>query len=76
VNRVGVRTLLVGTIMLAGPLTAWPQNVRDREEIVRILTVEKITVADGVISGEVLNRSANTLRDVQLFICYTWLWDS
>jgi hypothetical protein len=62
--------------MLAGPLTAWPQNVRNREEIVRILTVEKVTGVDGVVSGEALNRSANMVRDVQLFIRYTWLWDS
>ena len=72
----GLRALVVGTIMLAAPLTAWPQNVRNREDILRILTVEKVTVADGVVSGEVLNRSANTVRDVQLFIRYTWLWDN
>ena len=27
------------------------------------------------MSGEVLNKSPNLLRDVQLFIRYTWLWD-
>jgi hypothetical protein len=39
------------------------------------LSVEKVTVNDGVVSGEVFNRSTRLLRDVQLFIRYTWLWD-
>ena len=30
----------------------------------------------GLVSGEVVNRSPHTARDVQLFIRYTWLWDN
>jgi hypothetical protein len=60
---------------ILAPLTAYPQNVRTREDGARILTIEKIAVADGVVTGEVLNRSLNTLRDAQLLIRYTWLWE-
>ena len=62
-----VTALTCATIFLGGPLSAWPQGVRTREEIGRILSIEKLTVADGAVSGEVLNHSANTVRDVQLF---------
>lgn len=68
--------LSMGAMLLAGPLTAWSQSVRAREETARILTIEKVTVADGTVSGEVLNRSSNSVRDVQLFIRFTWLWDN
>jgi hypothetical protein len=47
-----------------------------REEIARIIALEKVNVANGLVSGEVFNRSSHTVRDVQLFIRYTWLWDN
>jgi hypothetical protein len=73
---IGLSALLSGGIFLGTPHTGLPQSVRAREEITRILAVEKINVADGTVSGEVYNRSSNTVRDVQLFIRYTWLWDN
>lgn len=36
--------------------------------------VQSVTVKDGVVSGEVLNKSSRLLRDVQLLIRYVWLW--
>jgi hypothetical protein len=73
---IGFSALLSGVIFLGIPHTGLPQSVRAREDIARILAVEKINVADGMVSGEVYNRSANTVRDVQLFVRYTWLWDN
>lgn len=46
-----------------------------REEIASILSIEKIAVADGTVSGEIHNRGPYTIREVQLFVRYTWLWD-
>lgn len=57
-------------------LTAWAQTIRDREATARIVSVEKVSVTDGSVSGEVINQSKNTLRDVQLLIRYIWLWDN
>lgn len=68
--------LASATIFLGAPLSAWPQSVRTRDEIARILSIDKLSIADGAVSGEVVNRSANSVRDVQLFIRYTWLWDN
>ena len=67
--------LLFGAILVASTSPAWPQTVKTREDAGRILSVEKLTVKEGVVSGEVFNRSSRLLRDVQLFIRYTWLWD-
>jgi len=62
-------------MLVNAPTAAWPQNVKNHEEAARVLVVEKLVVKDEMISGEVFNRSTRLVRDVQLFIRYTWLWD-
>ncbi len=52
------------------------QSLRSKEEIGRIVALENVAVQNGTVTGEAHNNSANTLRDVQLFIRYTWLWDN
>jgi hypothetical protein len=54
---------------------ALAQDVRTREEAARILEIENTTVTDSAVSGDVVNRSRNTVRDVQLLIRHIWLWD-
>jgi hypothetical protein len=54
---------------------ALAQDVRTREEAARILEIENATVTDSAVSGDVVNRSRNTVRDVQLLIRHIWLWD-
>src|ERR671925_254274 len=76
-----IKGLLAFTSLLLGAaVTLWPdvalsQAVRSREEAQRILVIENLSAQDGVVSGEVHNRSDRTVRDVQLFIRHTWLWD-
>jgi len=63
---------------LFATLLAYPagsQTVRERSEIASILAIEKLSVQDGVVAGEIHNRSPHMVRDVQLLIRYTWLWD-
>ena len=57
------------------PSAARSQKVRSDEETARILAVEKFAVQDGVVTGEVRNKSNRAVREVQLFVRYTWLWD-
>jgi hypothetical protein len=54
---------------------AGSQTVRERAEIAAVLAIEKLSVQEGAVSGEIYNRTSHTIRDVQLFIRYTWLWD-
>jgi hypothetical protein len=67
--------LLLVWIILAWPIPGLSQNLRSHEEAARVVTVADVKVVDGVVSGQVWNRSSHLLRDVQLFIRYTWLWD-
>jgi hypothetical protein len=61
--------------LILWPVTAPAQTLRSREEAARVVTVGEHKIVDGVVSGEVWNRSPHLLRDVQLLIRYTWLWD-
>ncbi len=54
---------------------ALAQDVRTREEAARILEIEKATVTDSTVSGDVVNRSRNIVRDVELSIRHIRLWD-
>lgn len=67
--------LAIEFAMLTSAQIAQSQTIKTKDEISRVVIVENIKVANGVVSGEAVNRSANTLRDLQLFIRYTWLWD-
>jgi hypothetical protein len=55
--------------------SAASQTVRERVEIAAVLTLENLSVQEGVVAGEVFNRSPHTVRDVQVLIRNTWLWD-
>lgn len=68
----GVLALILASL----PNIANSQQVRDRNEVSRLVALEKVSVSDGTVAGEVVNRAPHAVRDVQLFIRYTWLWDS
>jgi hypothetical protein len=67
---------LWAAILFAAPRPAWTQDIKTHEETAQILIVDKINISEGAVSGEVINRSSRLVRDVQLFIRYTWLWDN
>ena len=73
--RLGIFVTVVTLALIWLGASAQAQKVRSEEETARILALEKVTVRDGVVSGEVRNKANHPVRDVQLFVRYTWLWD-
>jgi len=74
----GWRAFLMLVVFLCASTTPqflYSQTVKTKAEVDSVAVIEKLAVRDGVVSGEVVNRSAHLLREVQLFIRYTWLWD-
>jgi hypothetical protein len=67
--------LCLGVVTTVWPQLARSQNVRSADEISRVLAIEKLSIQDGAVSGEVHNLSARTVRDVQLLVRHTWLWN-
>jgi len=70
---IGIIWLALSAPLLANPARA--QTVRSRAEAAAVLALEKLSVRDGAVAGEIYNRSPHLVRDVQLFIRYTWLWN-
>jgi hypothetical protein len=67
-------SLLLGVVLAPWPKPSFSQTVASQEQAGSVLAIDKVTVQDGTIAGEIRNMSKNTVRDVQLFIRYTWLW--
>ena len=72
---IGVFTMTMALAIVSLPTTAQSQKVSSDEETARIVVIEKTAVQNGVITGELRNKSSHDVREVQLFIRYTWLWD-
>jgi hypothetical protein len=66
--------LLLGLILAPWPKPSFAQNVASQEQAGGVLTIDNVKVQDGTVTGQIRNKSKNTVRDVQLFIRYTWLW--
>ena len=76
-----IRGLMVLTFLLSGFITSFwskplfSQTVFSQQQAGSVLGIEKVAAQpDGTVSGEIRNNSKNTVRDVQLFIRYTFLW--
>ena len=69
-------SLLLGVVLAPWPKPSFSQTVASQEQAGSVLAIDKVTVQDGTIAGEIRNMSKNTVRDVQLFIRYTWLWSN
>src|SRR6266478_8893236 len=69
-------SLLLGLILAPGPRPSFAQNVASQEQAGSVVAIDKVSVQDGTVTGEIRNTSKNTVRDVQLFIRYTWLWSN
>jgi hypothetical protein len=72
---IGVGTTVLALAIASLPSVAQSQRVRSGEETARILAIEKLAVYEGVVTGVVRNKSNHAVRDVQLFVRYTWLWE-
>jgi len=70
---IAVTTFIMAMTLFSS--TAQTQQIRSADDTARILAIEKIAVRDGMISGEVRNKSGHAVRDVQLLIRYIWLWN-
>jgi hypothetical protein len=67
-------SLLLGLILALWPKPSFSQTLLSQEQAGTVLAIDKVTLQDGTVAGEIRNNSKNTVRDVQLFIRYTWLW--
>ena len=67
-------SLLGGLILLFLLKSSFAQTVASQNQTGSVVTIENLSAQDGGVSGAIRNKSPNTVRDVQLFIRYTFLW--
>ncbi len=68
--------LLIALAFVVWPNTARSQAVRSEKDVAAVVVLDKISVQNGAVSGTVHNKSSHIIRDLQLFIRYSWLWDN
>jgi hypothetical protein len=68
--------LSIGALVVSAEHFSWAQNVISRDDAAKVLTVENLQLENGGVTGVVQNRSPHLIRDVQLFVRHTWLWDN
>ena len=68
-----IRTIAICLTILLLPMTAISATLQVADKADQVV-LRNVTVRDGEVSGEVVNNSPATLRDVQLLILYSWLW--
>ncbi len=65
----------IGTVLI---LCFWmPANsatILTADTASRVVALRNVTVKDGAVSGEVVNTSSHTIRDVELVIRHIWHW--
>jgi hypothetical protein len=67
-------SLFFGLMLILSSRPLFAQSVASQDQAGSVLTIENLSVQDGAVSGAIRNKSPNTVRDVQLFIRYTFLW--
>jgi len=56
------------------PQFAVPAALLSADKAAEVVVVRNVTVRDGEVTGELVNRSSRPVRDVQLLIRYIWQW--
>ena len=67
-------SLVLALILAPWAKPPFAQMVASQQQAASVLAIENLAVKDGTVSGTIRNKSPNAVRDVQLFIRYTWLW--
>lgn len=57
-----------------GPQLAIGAALVSADKAAEVVVMRNVTVKDGEVSGELVNKSSHPVRDVQLLIRYIWQW--
>jgi hypothetical protein len=69
---------LGGAASVAWPLparVAFPATLLSAEQAADVVAIRDLVIRDGEVSGDVVNKFQRLVREVQLQIRYTWLWN-
>jgi hypothetical protein len=67
-------TAIMLLILCSWPVPVKAQKVATAKEATSVVALRNVKEKGDVISGEVVNKSSNTIRNITLLIQYHWLW--
>ena len=70
-----VAGVLAGALFAPSGATAAEQLV-PKDQATQVVNVTDVAMQDGTITGKLVNKSNDTLRDVKLIIDQAWLWNN
>jgi hypothetical protein len=73
IARGGIVVALIGTIVVPSITAAQVEAVTGTGAL-QLIEVTNLQTRDGVVTGTVVNKSGDTLRNVKLMIDHAWLW--
>jgi hypothetical protein len=66
--------MVVAILTMAYGASGFAATVLGGDESSRVVAIRNLAVKEGTVTGDLVNTSPRTLRDVQLLIRHTWLW--
>ncbi|MGH7795994.1 MAG: hypothetical protein ACREQ2_14065 [Candidatus Binatia bacterium] len=65
---------LTGLMLSFWSIDTHAQTVLDPQEAAKTLAIRNLTATPSLVSGEVVNRTPHTVRDIELLFQFHWLW--
>jgi len=67
---VGIALMIMSTL----PAITAADMIGSAEQVTQTVAVRNVASQNGVVSGEIVNHSSQTLRDVEVLIRHVWHW--
>jgi hypothetical protein len=64
--------IVLGLILVGAESRA--ATILDQQDAAKALTIRNLNATASQVSGEIVNQTPHTIRDVELFVQYHWLW--
>jgi hypothetical protein len=72
--RFGLAAIIAVAAVTMLPRTATSAMLLTPERAAQVVSLRNVAIKDGDVTGEIVNHSKQTMRDVQLQILYSWRW--
>jgi hypothetical protein len=68
--------IIAATALTMRSSTATAATLLTADRAAQVVSLRNVTTKEGEITGEIVNHSKQTLREVQLQILYSWRWQN
>jgi hypothetical protein len=73
-KKLFVLGILTGLVLSSLSIDSRADIVLEQQEAAKILSLRNLTATPSLVSGEIVNQTPHTVRDIELLIQFHWLW--